>query len=124
MSRDDASLVSVVICRRDDLDNVRRCVDALGAQAWPRLEIVVADNNSAGGVAAVAAAAPHAVLHLQFLDRHLVPLDSSLQRLEPAGEPGRRAPRRFIARPLGAVLFCAGHREECAIPRGRPRRWR
>ncbi|HZB92325.1 MAG TPA: glycosyltransferase family A protein, partial [Stellaceae bacterium] len=62
MSRDDAPLVSVVIPHRDDLDNLRRCLDALGAQTWPSLEIVVADNNSAGGVAAVAAAAPHVLV--------------------------------------------------------------
>lgn len=58
----DAPLVSVVIPHRDDLDNLRRCLAALGAQTWPRLEVVVADNNSAAGAAAVAAAAPHALV--------------------------------------------------------------
>lgn len=52
--------VSVVIPHYNDLDNLRMCVDSLRRQSWPAhsVEIIVADNNSNGGVAAVAAIAP------------------------------------------------------------------
>lgn len=52
--------VSVVIPHYNDLDNLALCLDSLRRQDWPadRFEVVVADNNSAGGVAAVAAVAP------------------------------------------------------------------
>ena len=52
--------VSVVIPHYNDLDNLAACIDSLRRQDLPaeRFEIVVADNNSAGGVAAVAAIAP------------------------------------------------------------------
>ena len=52
--------VSIVIPHYNDLDNLMLCLASLRRQDWPadRFEIVVADNNSVGGVAAVAAAAP------------------------------------------------------------------
>jgi glycosyltransferase involved in cell wall biosynthesis len=52
--------VSVVVPHYNDLDNLRRCLAALRAQTWPadRFEIIVADNNSAGGTAAVRALDP------------------------------------------------------------------
>lgn len=51
--------VSVVIPHYNDLDNLAACLDALRRQRWPadRFEVIVADNNSEGGVAAVAAIA-------------------------------------------------------------------
>jgi glycosyltransferase involved in cell wall biosynthesis len=58
--------VSVVIPHYNDFDNLTLCLDSLRRQDWPadRFEIVVADNNSAGGVAAVAALASDArVVH-------------------------------------------------------------
>src|SRR5437868_6701590 len=47
--------VSVVIPHYNDLDNLRVCLAHLRRQSWPheRFEIIVADNNSAGGVVAV-----------------------------------------------------------------------
>lgn len=56
--------VSVVIPHYNDLARLRVCHDRLQAQSWPResFEIVVADNNSACGLAAVREAAPSAVV--------------------------------------------------------------
>ena len=53
-------LVSVVIPHFNDLGGLRLLLQRLQAQSWPadRLEIVIADNNSAGGIDAVIAAAP------------------------------------------------------------------
>lgn len=50
--------VSVVIPHYNDLDNLVPCVGSLHRQDWQadRFEIVIADNNSKGGVAAVEAA--------------------------------------------------------------------
>jgi GT2 family glycosyltransferase len=52
--------VSVVIPHYNDLDNLARCLDCLRRQNWPadRYEIIVADNNSEGGIGAVARIAP------------------------------------------------------------------
>ena len=60
MAEPDVPIVSVVIPHYNDLDNLARCLDSLRRQDWPadRFEVVVADNNSVGGVAAVAAMAP------------------------------------------------------------------
>lgn len=58
--------VSVVIPHYNDFDNLVLCLASLRRQDWPadRFEIVVADNNSSGGVAAVAAVARDArVVH-------------------------------------------------------------
>jgi glycosyltransferase involved in cell wall biosynthesis len=54
--------VSVVIPHYNDLDRLRVCHARLLAQTWPRdqFEIIVADNNSACGLAAVQEAAPSA----------------------------------------------------------------
>jgi GT2 family glycosyltransferase len=51
--------VSVVIPHYNDLDNLVHCLASLRRQDWPadRFEILVADNNSMCGVAAVRAAA-------------------------------------------------------------------
>jgi GT2 family glycosyltransferase len=48
-------LVSVVIPHYDDFGSLARCLDALRRQTLPRaeFEVIVADNNSVGGVAAV-----------------------------------------------------------------------
>ncbi len=56
--------VSVIIPHYNDLDGLRLCYTRLLAQTWPRaaFEIVVADNNSRCGLAAVQAAAPDAVV--------------------------------------------------------------
>jgi glycosyltransferase involved in cell wall biosynthesis len=52
--------VSVIIPHYNDLDGLTACVALLGHQTWPsdRTEIIVADNNSACGLQAVADAAP------------------------------------------------------------------
>jgi len=52
--------VSVVIPHYNDLERLARCLECLRRQSWPadRFEIIVADNNSAGGVAAVQNLAP------------------------------------------------------------------
>ncbi len=54
-ARREAPAVSVIIPHYDDLDNLRRCLALLAAQTMPRdeFEIVVADNNSRCGIAAV-----------------------------------------------------------------------
>ena len=56
------TFVSVIIPHYNDLDGLRLCHDRLIAQSWPRagFEIVVADNNSRSGLAAVQEAAPTA----------------------------------------------------------------
>lgn len=55
-------LISVIIPHYNDLDNLARCLDRLRRQTWPveRREIIIADNNSEGGVAAVEAIAADA----------------------------------------------------------------
>ncbi|HEX3535611.1 MAG TPA: glycosyltransferase family 2 protein, partial [Stellaceae bacterium] len=58
--------VSVVVPHYNDFGNLGLCLESLRRQDWPpdRFEIVVADNNSIGGAAAVAAVAPDArVVH-------------------------------------------------------------
>ena len=52
-------LVSVIIPHYNDLDALRVCLDGLRRQTWPssRMEVLVADNNSLCGLAAVAAIA-------------------------------------------------------------------
>ncbi len=47
------TLVSVIIPHRDDLENLRLCLDLLDRQTFRDFEIVVADNNSACGFAKV-----------------------------------------------------------------------
>jgi GT2 family glycosyltransferase len=53
-------LVSVIVPHYNDLDHLRQGLDALRRQTLPRerFEIIVADNNSAGGIAAVERIAP------------------------------------------------------------------
>ena len=53
--RPDSSRVSVIIPHYRDLRGLDRCLEALGRQTYPRdlVEIVVADNNSPEGMAAV-----------------------------------------------------------------------
>ena len=55
MTGPSARFVSVIVPHYDDFDNLRRCLDCLRAQNWPddRFEIIVADNNSPGGIDAV-----------------------------------------------------------------------
>jgi GT2 family glycosyltransferase len=52
--------ISIVIPHYNDLENLERCLIKLRRQTWPknRFEIIVADNNSVGGVAAVERIAP------------------------------------------------------------------
>ncbi len=46
--------VSVIVPHYNSIDYLRQCLDKLSQQTWPRaqFEIVVADNNSAPGIAA------------------------------------------------------------------------
>jgi GT2 family glycosyltransferase len=55
VSRDEASLISVVIPHFNDLANLERCLALLQQQSLPpdRFEIVVADNGSSAGLDAV-----------------------------------------------------------------------
>ena len=51
----DAPVVSVIVPHYDDLDNLGECLSLLAVQTMPRdaFEIIVADNNSHCGIAAV-----------------------------------------------------------------------
>ena len=83
--------VSVIVPHYDDLDNLRLCLALLERQSFPRedFEIVVADNRSPCGLAAVAAACgPRR--------------DSG--RSDAAGR-GARAQRRPRRRPRGNLAF-------------------
>ena len=53
--RRDAVAVSVIIPHVDDLENLRRCLSLLAMQTMPKdeFEIIVVDNNSRCGIAAV-----------------------------------------------------------------------
>ena len=53
---DDAPLVSIVIPARDERRNIERCVRAVLASDWPRLEVIVVDDHSADDTAALAEA--------------------------------------------------------------------
>ncbi|HVH76642.1 MAG TPA: glycosyltransferase [Stellaceae bacterium] len=55
-------LISIIVPHYNDLENLARCLAHLRQQTWPtaRREIIIADNNSDGGVAAVEAIAPDA----------------------------------------------------------------
>ena len=57
---DPAIFVSVIIPHYNDLDGLALCLSLLGQQTWPRdrMEIIIADNNSACGLQAVRAVAP------------------------------------------------------------------
>ncbi|SFK77179.1 glycosyltransferase [Methylocapsa palsarum] len=56
----DQAFISVIIPHYNDLEALSVCIAGLHAQTWPadRLEIIVADNNSACGIEAVVRAAP------------------------------------------------------------------
>ena len=56
----DRPLVSIVIPHYNDLDALSICIAALQLQSWPaeKMEIIIADNNSACGIEAVTTAAP------------------------------------------------------------------
>ncbi len=58
------AFVSVIVPHYNDLDGLRLCHERLLRQTWPRdrLEIIVADNNSRCGMAAVREAAPDAAI--------------------------------------------------------------
>ena len=62
--KETAPFVSVVVPHYNDLANLARCLAGLRDQSWPadRFEIIVADNNSEGGIAAVQAIAPFATI--------------------------------------------------------------
>jgi GT2 family glycosyltransferase len=55
MVESPAPLISVIIPHYNDLDHLTGCLDSLRRQTLPResFEVIVADNNSLGGVAAV-----------------------------------------------------------------------
>lgn len=55
-----APLVSVIVPHYNDLTNLASCLESLRRQRYihERFEVIVADNNSAGGVAAVERIAP------------------------------------------------------------------
>lgn len=55
--------VSVVVPVRDDAEHLRACLAALARQTVPPLEVVVVDNASSDGSAAVARAAGARVVH-------------------------------------------------------------
>jgi GT2 family glycosyltransferase len=57
-------LVSVVVPHYNDFENLSRCLESLRRQTFPRerLEVIVADNNSAGGIAAVERVAPDVIV--------------------------------------------------------------
>lgn len=44
----DLPMVSVVVCTRDRPEDLLRCLNSLSKQTYPRLEILVVDNASAG----------------------------------------------------------------------------
>lgn len=48
----DSPLVSVVIAVRNEADAVVPCLDAIAAQTYPRVEVLVVDGESADGTAA------------------------------------------------------------------------
>jgi len=47
--------VSIVIPVKDDMDYLERCLDALALQTYPAFEVIVVDNASSDGSAALAA---------------------------------------------------------------------
>jgi GT2 family glycosyltransferase len=58
--RSQRPAISVIIPHYNDLENLTRCLDSVRRQNFPRgqFEIVVSDNNSAGGITAVQRIAP------------------------------------------------------------------
>src|SRR6516164_3196989 len=64
MSNTPPPLVSVVIPHYNDLPNLTRCLASVRHQTFPqdRFEVIVADNNSAGGVVAVERIAPDIIV--------------------------------------------------------------
>ncbi len=64
MPESSPPLVSVIIPHYNDLDHLERCLESLRRQILPRkrFEIIVADNNSVGGVRAVEHIAGDAVV--------------------------------------------------------------
>lgn len=50
----DAALVSVVVPARDEAHNIERCIASILATTYPRVELVVVDDNSTDNTATVA----------------------------------------------------------------------
>lgn len=57
----DASRLSVIVCTRDRLEDLARCLDRLLALVSPPGEIVVVDNSSSGSARALVAGKPPAI---------------------------------------------------------------
>jgi len=66
---DGAPLVSVVVPARDEAHNIVRLLDTLTASTYPRFEVVVVDDQSADGTAALArGAGPGRAERLEVVD--------------------------------------------------------
>lgn len=53
----DPPLVSAIVPARDEAENIERCVRAILATTYPRLELIVVDDHSRDGTATLASAA-------------------------------------------------------------------
>jgi len=42
----DNPLVSIVVTTKNEARNIGRCLEAVSQQTWPRIEVIVVDNNS------------------------------------------------------------------------------
>ena len=69
----DAPRVSVIVPARDEARNVARCVRSVLATTYPDLELLVVDDHSADGTAAIARAAAPDDARLRVLDNPPLP---------------------------------------------------
>lgn len=70
---DVAPLVSVIVPARDERRNIERCVRSLLAARWPRLEVIVVDDHSTDGTAALARAVAPADPRLRVVENPPLP---------------------------------------------------
>ena len=71
---DQAPLISLLVPARDEARNIRRCVEALLAQTYPRFELLVLDDRSTDDTPAILAQLAHNDPRLRVLHGTELPL--------------------------------------------------
>lgn len=69
------TLVSVIVPARNEAPNIARCVSSILATTYPHIELIVIDDNSTDGTAAVATRAAHRDARFHLVENSPLPED-------------------------------------------------